>query len=606
MSGLFYTFNIAKRGMAAQQTSLHVTSHNVSNIGTEGYSRQRAVHKTTQPYPMPSLNNAVGPGQLGSGVEVSNITRARDEFIDTSIRREKTSYANYAARNQFLNSIEAVINEPGDTGLSNTLNKFWDSWQALSMNPENATTRKLVISNSQALADSFKQTYTQLEELEKDLNQLQGEKIFEVNSILKQIATLNDQIKQVTINNQTPNDLMDRRDALLDNLSEHINFKVEKGDFNTIRILTKSSGGDERYLLTDGRVINSMASINDVSFTYEKDGVDIKADKSDFPLNIKDISYPMKFTFKVHVDGDVNRPVNQEVEIKTKEDLEKYFNIKSEKIKDASGNEIGSITTIDSIKNTTLLYNKGTDIQTAIRDSVSFDFANGAIKGLDEQKKEICDYKNQLNNIARTIAIAVNTIHSNNGKEIEFFDSTVEGSNHPAKSLKVNQEIVDDPSKIIAGVKLNTLDNEGKTTDKPAAGDNSRAKRIAEIRNMRLDISGVKSREDFMKQVFEKEISEDDLAKGTLKSNNSGDTIEAYYKGMIAQLGVSGQEASRVVENQQNLILQLDIQRQSISGVNLDEEMIDMLQFQRAYQANSKMINVIDELLNVVVNGLIK
>ena len=59
MSGLFYTFNIAKRGMAAQQTSLHVTSHNVSNIGTEGYSRQRAVHKTTQPYPMPSLNNAV-------------------------------------------------------------------------------------------------------------------------------------------------------------------------------------------------------------------------------------------------------------------------------------------------------------------------------------------------------------------------------------------------------------------------------------------------------------------------------------------------------------------------------------------------------------------
>ena len=327
MSGLFYTFNIAKRGMSAQQTSLHVTSHNVSNIGTEGYSKQRAIHKTTQPYPMPSLNNAVGPGQLGSGVEVSSITRARDEFIDTSIRRETTSYANYAARDQFLNSIEAIINEPGDTGLSNTLNKFWDSWQAVAMHPENVAKRKLLISDSQALGVSFKQTYTQLEEIEKDLNQLQGEKIFEVNSILKQIATLNDQIKQVTINNQTPNDLMDRRDALLDNLSEHINFKIEKGDFNTIRILTKSSEGDERYLLTDGRVINGMASINDVGFKY--DGED--KDKSYFPLNMNikfktgtdELENPITFTFKVHVDGDVNRPMDKEGVIKTREDLEK-------------------------------------------------------------------------------------------------------------------------------------------------------------------------------------------------------------------------------------------------------------------------------------------
>ena len=172
---------------------------------------------------------------------------------------------------------------------------------------------------------------------------------------------------------------------------------------------------------------------------------------------------------------------------------------------------------------------------------------------------------------------------------------------HPAKNLKVNQDIVDNPSNINAG---SVIDGTGED------GESSRAKRIAEIRNMRLDIQGIKDREQFIESAFKDydktDDKKNDLSKIDLRSDSSGDTIEAYYKGMIAQLGVSGQEASRVVENQQNLILQLDIQRQSVSGVNLDEEMIDMLQFQRAYQANSKMVTVIDELLNVVVNGLIR
>ncbi|KMT21687.1 flagellar hook-associated protein FlgK [Clostridium cylindrosporum] len=609
MSGLFYTFSIAKRGMAAQQTSLHVTSHNVSNSNTIGYSKQRATHKTTDPFPMPALNNPVGPGQLGTGVEVSEITRARDEFIDNSIRRETSNLLTYSSRDQFLNSIESIINEPGDTGLSNSLTKFWDAWQGLSTNPENATSRKLVVSNATALGDSFRQTYTQLEELEKDLSQLQRDHIFSVNSILNQVSELNEQIKQITINGQMPNDLMDRRDALLDNLSEHINFKVEKGDFNSIRVVTKDPNGNERYLVADSKVINGVAAIDDVSFKIGAKDID----KSSFPLNINKttdipISSP-KITFKVYIDGDINKPSIKTVDL-TEDNIKKYFNVEyidSDNIR------------IDSIKDANLLYNKGTkDISQAIQNAESFDFANGAIKGLEKQKVEISDYKNQINDMARTIVIAVNTIHSNDNTKnydkdknnyINFFEDIV-GSNHPAASLKVNEVIVKDVSKINAGsviqdkdIIINTVTGE---TQKPDSGDNYRAKRIAELRNIRLDVANIKNSNDFIKQAYDvsSPTFTGNLAKDPIIQSSSGDTVDTYYKGMVAELGVSAQEAKRVVENQENLIQQLDIQRQAVSGVSVDEEMIDMLQFQRAYQANAKMINVVDELLDVVVNGL--
>lgn len=616
MSGLFYTFNIAKRGMAAQQTSLHVTSHNVSNANTYGFSRQRAIHSTTSPFPMPALNNPVGAGQIGTGVDVSNITRARDEFVDNSIRRETSNLLTYSAREQFLDSIEAVINEPGDTGISNTLTKFWDAWQGISTNPENATARKLIVSTSNALADSFKQTYTQLEELEKDLASLQREQIFSVNSILKQIGDLNEQIKQVSINNQTPNDLLDRRDVLLDKLSEHIDFKTEKGDFNSIRIVSGN-----RYLLSDSRVLNGIASVDDVNFKI--DGKEF--DKASFPLNIKDMKFPQEMTLKVYVDGDLNKPVDKTIKIENVNDLKKYFNADVNVVTDpADPTKTVTNVRIDSIKNSSLIYSKGTkDDEEAIKNYAEpFEFKTGAIRGLDNQKKEISDYKNQINNMVRSLVISVNTIHSNNngvhhvdGKDnyIDFFTLTdkdnnpidIENCDHPAKSFKVNQVIEEDVTKINAGGVI----KDGTT--EPDSGDNDRAKRIAELRNIRLNIGDIKSSEDFLKQAYGKDKTfgqgvDENLATAKLVQSNVGDTVDTYYKGMVGQLGVSAQEAKRVVENQENLILQLSTQRDSVSGVSVDDEMIDMMQFQRAYQANAKMINVVDELLDLVVNRLVR
>lgn len=104
-----------------------------------------------------------------------------------------------------------------------------------------------------------------------------------------------------------------------------------------------------------------------------------------------------------------------------------------------------------------------------------------------------------------------------------------------------------------------------------------------------------------------------DLSKGgnrlinngmTIENNTSGMNMESYYKDIIDRLGVQSQEAQRMVENQSNLVMDIAMQRESISGVNLDEETINLVQFQHAYNANAKVISTVDELLDVVVNGL--
>jgi flagellar hook-associated protein 1 len=641
MSGLFSTFNIARRGMNAQQAALQVTSHNVANANTEGYSVQRADLKTTQPFGMPSLNSAAGPGQLGTGVEVSSITRSRDEFLDTSIRKETSTFNKYTAREEFLSAIESIFTEPSDTGIASTMTKFWESWNALSTNPESSTARTLVADSSNALAHAIKHSYTQLEDLEVNIGGLIQQQTFETSSIMKQIANLNEEIKSVTIGGKIPNDLMDRRDVLLEKLSERVSIEIEKTDFNGVRVKTKLEDKDKNvtshYLITDSRVVNGIGSIEDISF--EIGSTEIK--KSDYPKTI--ISLPSTIELSVQVDGDINKPEKVTIQIRNLDDMKKYFNV--EEIKEQDKNPDGTpkfdsdgnpvyLTkgyTIKNIQPQTFLYDKESyGVNGKISNPISANFQNGSLNGLESLSHEINDYKEQLNNLARSIAISVNTIHSNSSDPdngVNFFYKVAETSEKAAKELKVNEDIVKDATKINAGKYLNGDSENG-------AGNGERAMMIASLRNVRMDILNIKDRNGFIKNVFRKpdgsafsdvelnnirvtssgtnftvnpsDINLLDEVDAKIVSNTSGTSTDNYFKSTISKLGVSNQEARRMVKNQESLLDQLVIRRESISGVSIDEEMTNMIQFQRTYQANAKMINVIDELLNVVVNGLIR
>lgn len=234
MRSTFQGLEIAKRGMFTQQSALYVTGHNIANANTPGYSRQRVNFVQTEPYPAASLNRPQIPGQMGTGVEAGSIQRVRERFLDLQYRGEATKIGYWSARSDAIAKMEDIINEPSDFGLGKAMSQFWQSLQDLSTNPENEGARAAVRQRGVAVAESFNYLSNSLSQIREDLGQEIRTGLLEVNSILKQISELNDQIKAIEPNGYLPNDLYDKRDALVDELSKFFNVKVE----------TVSSGGN--------------------------------------------------------------------------------------------------------------------------------------------------------------------------------------------------------------------------------------------------------------------------------------------------------------------------------------------------------------------------
>lgn len=251
--GTFFALNTALRGLMAQQKALQTTAHNVANASTEGYTRQRVVMAATFAYPVPSMSRPGGQGwQVGTGVEVQEVRRMRDEFLDSQIRYETHTLGAWEVRRDFLQEMEEVFAEPSDTGLSTLMSDFWAAWQELAKNPESSPVRTTVVETSISLAEALRHTYQQLETIREDINQMMEIKVVEVNSLARQIADLNKQIKAIKLAGDQPNDLMDQRDKLLDELAKIVDFKVEpetvtvngeEVDTGAIKVLLADSTG---------------------------------------------------------------------------------------------------------------------------------------------------------------------------------------------------------------------------------------------------------------------------------------------------------------------------------------------------------------------------
>jgi flagellar hook-associated protein 1 len=227
MRSTFHGLEVAKRGMFTQQSALYVTGHNIANANTPGYSRQRVNFVQTEPYPPASMNRPQIPGQMGTGVTAGSVQRIRDSFLDYQYRNEANKLGYWSTRSEAIAKMEDIMNEPSEFGLGKAMTQFWEALQDLSVNPENEGARAVVRQRGVAVAESFHYLYNSLSQIRTDLGQEIKTGLLEVNSILKQISELNDQIKAIEPNGYLPNDLYDKRDALVDELSKFFHVKVE-------------------------------------------------------------------------------------------------------------------------------------------------------------------------------------------------------------------------------------------------------------------------------------------------------------------------------------------------------------------------------------------
>jgi len=224
MTSSFFGLQTSLRGLLTQQQALDLTGHNIANANTQGYSRQEALLEPTRPYVLPANSVNTGAGaQLGSGVDVAAIRRIRDQFLDLQYRAQQMSLGDATARTNSLDQVEGAFAEPSDDGLAAQLKNFWDAWSAVANAPENAGARSALVTTAQTLTAAFRTISDQLttvaQQAQDEYDAITGAN-GDVANMASELAGLNRAIGDAVFRGQQPNDLMDRRDQLVDRLSQ--------------------------------------------------------------------------------------------------------------------------------------------------------------------------------------------------------------------------------------------------------------------------------------------------------------------------------------------------------------------------------------------------
>lgn len=258
MSGLFQGLEIGKRALLTHQLTMNTIGHNVANVNTPGYTRQRTMITAAQPI---GTANYV----IGNGVTMTSINHVRDLFLTNQYRRENKSLGEWQYREKALTQIETFFAEPFDESLGDVLNKFWTSWMDLSNNPESSAARSAVSAQANMLTNSFHSLDRQLMETQLTADMDVAARVREINQMAGEIANLNRLVVSEELGGLSANDLRDQRDYLIDNLSKLVDVNtrekangsvvvyisglaiVENADTFQLDTRVNSSGDQTRY-----------------------------------------------------------------------------------------------------------------------------------------------------------------------------------------------------------------------------------------------------------------------------------------------------------------------------------------------------------------------
>jgi len=217
----FSSYDIARSGMIVNERSLHVTGHNIANVNTPGYVRQQAMIADS------FYTGILGDRfRVGFGASIQEIRQIRYEFLDTLYRQENTTLGYLDAKAETFSNIEEILSEPMRDGLQSMMNGFWDSWQELAKEPNSLTARALVRQRADVLVNHINHIGEQLNKLQEDLDTEIRVRVNEVNNLLYDLAKLNADILRAETAGDTANDYRDRRNLLLDRLSELVDVDI--------------------------------------------------------------------------------------------------------------------------------------------------------------------------------------------------------------------------------------------------------------------------------------------------------------------------------------------------------------------------------------------
>ncbi|HEY4219253.1 MAG TPA: flagellar hook-associated protein FlgK [Gemmatimonadaceae bacterium] len=251
--------NMARSGMNVQMAAIQTASQNISNASTDGYSKQSVETATALPTVFPY-------GSIGTGVEITGITRARDTLLDTTYRSDAASSSAADTTSSALTQIQSVFNEPSDTGLSATLDKFFTAWSDLSNDPTNGAAKSVVVAAGANVASTLNGFASQLNSLDQTNREAINADVDKVNELTGQIADLNTHIISAESNGTSANDLRDERDRLVDQVASITGGQTVERSNGSIAVYV---GG---RMIVDGATSKQLISNDDAPPTISYGG----------------------------------------------------------------------------------------------------------------------------------------------------------------------------------------------------------------------------------------------------------------------------------------------------------------------------------------------
>lgn len=608
MRSTFAGLNTMVRGIYANQLSLYTTGHNITNAGTEGYSRQSVNLAATRGQQVSSIYGQV---MVGTGVDSTSIERARNVYADKQYWSETAQQQYYKTQQTNYDKVEAIFNDSGNTGVKNALTEFYNAWNDLSTNASTASNRTAVIEKSNVLADRIK---TASQQLQAQINAQYDDmrlSVTQINDYTDQLVKLNQNIMTTEATGASANDLRDQRDLIVDNLSKYMNLNVyedEKGMYSVVSNgITMVNGINKLTLEMSEPQTNEKYGINDYTINIKESGIaylptngslkaqmDTIAEDKGYLDDMSNIAGFMLTTFNtMHqqgagIDG-------------TDSSLTEYYT-------DGNGKKYTDPAMTTEYTGPSYGENFWGDNNTLY----TWDAENSCIKATKVEKlkheKDFTETKNADGTVTRTPKVTL----SGTGTS-----STLDGINI-INALTVNTAISSTGGQnIIAARKLTveqTTDDNGKLGAYEVAlngsGDGTNATNLSTLINM--DQDNVTSTANVVysdgKASFMDTTTAADKITATLKNNMVSrslgkDSVNAYYSAMVAQLGSDSESLDDKADAQDDLILQITNWRSSTSGVGWNEELSNMIMFQKGYSACSRCLTTMDEMLDKLINS---
>lgn len=615
MSSGFLGFNIASNGLFSARTALDVTAHNITNANTKGYSRQIIEQRATRPLP-----TNTGKGMLGTGSEIYGINQMRDFYLDTKYWSESSVLGQYSVKRTQLSLIESLFNEPSDSGFNTTFNHFFEMVNGVVNNANSGEHRSALKEAAVTLTEYFNTTAQHLKKYQRDLNFEIKTKVDEINTISRKIQSLNQQIYKYEMDGSKANDLRDERAKLVDQLSKIVNVEVEEIETNPEVANGNLSGPEFRdksekhfRVKINGQILVDHFYATELRTVPRKnsDGDNIKYNPEDIE-GLYDIKWANGLNFDI-TDPNLGGELKGYLDMR---DGNNNQNFKGTFDSDANNGDgtvtltISNPSRIDIPEKGIIIIN-GYDIEysdfnyDSDNDTVTLKIEEGKWLGISASidNVEIGDgmsykgipyYLNRLNEFVRTFARAVNEGKDRNGDDI----AELEGGHLGGTNLEGESGFYFFTYKESDGAKSkDDLGGSLKYEDITAENFSLSRDILEDVGNIAaaLDDESLPSGNGFME------------ALKALRNNNHlfrEGTADSYMNSIISELGINAKQANMFEDTQTNITMAVENQRMSVSGVNINEEMTNMIQFQQMYNAAAKMISVMDQILDLTINRM--